>query len=123
MIPVLYAKTARDGPVLHNEWQSWYFSCIRDHKLVEDGGEPGETQADRQKRMFAAYEEMHENLHGPSYKIRAAQESVARREAIEAEKGEEERATGFSLPPDRMQALVDRQRLGQPSEAVVSTES
>ena len=117
VIPTLYVHSARVGPVNYNKFQSWYFSGLRDWKLVDDQAPPRETATERQIRMIQTHEDMMFELHGPLHKSTAAKLELERREkeAIEIElraQQETGRAivvkTGFSLPPEQQTARVQR---------------
>ena len=59
--------SCRNGPVPYNAWQSVFFELIRDHDAQDEGKEPGETQAAKQKRIRKLYNEIQEELHGPDH--------------------------------------------------------
>ena len=52
-----------NGPVQYNAWQSVYFSLIRDFKL-KDEAPMGETQAEKQARIRAMYNEIQGENYG-----------------------------------------------------------
>ena len=73
---------ATRSPCTFNQFQSAYYSLLRDFQLTDEHAPEGETPADRGKRIVAMYDDIQGSVHGPDHRARARQlELEARAEA------------------------------------------
>ena len=57
----------RHGPIQYNQWQSLYFSLIREHNYKDEDAFPLESASARQQRIRAMFSEIQEAIHGPDH--------------------------------------------------------
>ena len=70
------------SPCTFNQFQSAYFTLLRDFALVDEHAPEGETPADRGKRVYAMFDEIQGSIHGTDHREQARQlELKARAEA------------------------------------------
>ena len=53
----------KHDPATYNEFQSVFYSLLRDHKLVDLEAAAGETQSERQVRMHSYYQQIMMDVH------------------------------------------------------------
>ena len=71
------------SPCTFNQFQSAFYSLLRNFELLDEHAPEGETAAERGKRVFALYDEIQGSIHGPDHRDQARQlELEARAEAI-----------------------------------------
>ena len=70
------------SPCTFNQFQSAYYTLLRDFQLTDEHAPEGETPAERGKRIVAMYDEIQGSVHGPDHRAHARQlELEARAEA------------------------------------------
>ena len=60
-------------PCTYNQFQSAYFSLLRDFALADENAPEGETPAERGKRVYALYDEIQGSVHGADHREQARQ--------------------------------------------------